>query len=396
MEKSKQTQNRSEEEMRKIHKIIIETAAVTLLVALVAGVIFWAWFKIQEGRNQVATLQNQIAEKEKTAPEKPGETPVGFGTFAAVTTDEYADWKTYRNAAVGYELHYPADWTADEKSGISEIFEEPVNYVVFRSPDKKYFLSFGLRPAGEKFHVSERTGMGVGESVTDGTIRILGNQVAVIRYVFDGRTEEIFYPSAWPEKLGDGKWEIAANFGASSSEADLFALPERSLTEKILKSASITEKTASGCASLLTDAELDEIKGWKEYKNEDQGYSFRYPQDWKVAEHGKNMVMLGDESGNTIFQWLSGPQTRIEIYETDTESVKNAEIACQKVQVDYLSKNNEHFLGDEKNDRIITAYFERAGVPNLIKFDYKYTMGASIASDFIEAFDLILKSIKFH
>ena len=38
MEEQKQSQNKSEEETKRIHKIIIETAAVTLLVALVAGV----------------------------------------------------------------------------------------------------------------------------------------------------------------------------------------------------------------------------------------------------------------------------------------------------------------------------------------------------------------------
>jgi hypothetical protein len=69
-------------------------------------------------------------------------------------------------------------------------------------------------------------------------------------------------------------------------------------------------------------------------------------------------------------------------------------IGCQKAKITYLSGDPTADPPGDSQDRLILVQFEKSDKPHLILFSYQY-FGASISSDVVEMFDLILKTIKF-
>ena len=176
----------------------------------------------------------------------------GAGYYFHITSqkqvDETANWKTYRNEIIGYELKYPeawkiinVDWTAGKE------------YVQFLSPlinDKYYFvLNFGARNKEDNTQISYRSDedwellksfMRLGDKVKIGNVDVLTTEI-----VEKGKVHSILYSN----KLGAGRIEISGleiqvnsgfvegpqHFSVSDVESiDLKNLSELKLANQIL------------------------------------------------------------------------------------------------------------------------------------------------------------------
>jgi len=131
--------------------------------------------------------------------------------------DEYAGWQTYTNTDIGYTLKYPSGWTLEEINKQSEVVNGTVKYIVIHTPDKLYFLDFGIKGLNDDFYTTERTGVGAGDFVPGKKLTILGTTIDSYKLVFEGKTKEIFYPKDIA-KTPDGKFIFRANFSYGSEE----------------------------------------------------------------------------------------------------------------------------------------------------------------------------------
>lgn len=218
-------------------KKILIYSLVGLLGAGLAFGNYYFWKNYSEKAKELTSMQSRVRELEKKlkeAEEKAKE--------ETTKEEEYTGcWKIYTNNEIGYKLKYPCDWVVKEVDTFSETISAQVKYITIDTPDKKYFLHFGIKKSTDTFNTTDRTGVGAGDWQIDGTITILGKEVTITKLVFGGKVKEMFYPKpAGVIKTTDGKYSFLASFsyGASTGYAtyDMKNLSYVSLAEKILKS----------------------------------------------------------------------------------------------------------------------------------------------------------------
>lgn len=383
---------------KKSHKKAVAISTV-IAVVLILGVLgYFSWKNYSGKQKQLDEIKTQIENLKKEAENLTNQAGnQGSGTTEEVVNeekavDEYAGWKIYNNYTVGYQLKYPADWTIKETNVYSDLMEKDVKYVTLYNPDKKYFLHWGLKYKNDEFAATDRTGLGAGDFVNTGTkITILGTTADVVKQLYQGDTQEMFFPAAGETKTTDGKYFFVNSFTYNtthkSTDPDLSGIPEEKLAEKILASVIIISRTAAiGCASTLTAADKLNMKDWKTFKNDKYDFSFKYPKEWTYDKVSDKLINFKNGPDGEVFSWRSEEMTALgfEGWETDTAS-KNLKVACQSAKSTYLKQGIE---------RMIFTQFKKDGKDHMANFGYKY-FGASISSDLVEEYDLILKSIEF-
>lgn len=139
------------------------------------------------------------------------------------------------------------------------------------------------------------------------------------------------------------------------------------------------------CVSTLTTADKTDIASWKTITNSKYSFSFQYPETWKILTNKNDLIELKDDESNINFKFLIGTEG-VDIDETyKEESKKSIKVACENATKTNFS------AGD---NRLITVTFKKDNTSYAIILGYKY-IGASLSSDIVEAFDLILKTVEF-
>ena len=139
------------------------------------------------------------------------------------------------------------------------------------------------------------------------------------------------------------------------------------------------------CASTLTQADQDSITTWKTYSKDN--YSFKYPEDWTIDRESEGYVLMKDNYG-TSFEFMVGEEASATISGYETEATKDIKIACQDA-----TETFKIGLSGLEDYRLIVTEFTKDSIPYKINFNYKYTIGASISSDFVEGYELTLKLV---
>ena len=369
-------------------------------VIVVSG--FFIWNKYYQKDKEVSSLKSQIENLQKTD-EKTGEKQISNENTAVpeeAAADAYPGWKTYANSEIGYALRYPADWNLKETDGISEVTEANVKNITIDTPDKKYFLHFGLKGKNDSFYISDRTGVGAGEIKKIGTLTVLDTDVKVEQLLYEGKIHEIFFGAVNSSKTADGEYIFGANFGSrEDTYGGLGIDPNLSYiktTEKILESVTLINKTSAGlddCPLALTDEDKLNMKGWETFTNNKYGFSLMYPNDWKIENSNSNNLVMGDKGEAMTFQIKSDMAAfGLENYKLGPK--KTVKIACKNTTVTTYIANPEIDPSFSGNERLVLTSFEKNGTAHTIFFSYK-DIGASLSSDIVEQFDLILKSIKY-
>lgn len=400
-EEKKETNQKQETDSGKKTAIISILAALAVMLIIFGA--YWAWKKYSQGQKDLAALKQQMENLQKSPEAVSGETPATEEAAGTETTEtgEYAGWKTYTNTNVGYTLKYPADWTIKETSEFSPVREATVKYITINTPGKKYFLHWGLKEKSDSFYISDRTGMGAGEEKKTGKITILGTEADINNFIFKGKAKEIFYPTAGSFPTSNGKYEFTAtlSYGSGSNwdTVDLSSVPEKALAEKILKSVSLIGKTTSSaaCPQNFTNEENLNKADWKTFSNAKNGYSFKYPKEWNITTKQDDYSNMGNAANSEYFEWRSGPMTGTDYMGYKEDSHKNISVGCQSAKITYFSGDPTADPPGDAKDRLILVQFEKKGIPHVIIFTYKY-FGASVSSDIVEMFNLILKTAEFN
>lgn len=381
---------------KKSHKkaVIISASVVAVLILGALGYFGWKYYagkqsQLGELKQQLENLKKEsenLSDQAATQENQAGEEGQG-----EETADEYVGWNTYNNYEVGYQLKYPADWTVKETSAWNELIGKDVKYITITTADKKYFLYWGLKEKNDDFGISDRTGVGAGDLIQEGSVTILGTDTAVKKIVYQSKVKEYFFPGTGSAKTTDGKYSFGAAFspgsGGDYNALNMQGVPELEKAKLILASVKIIPRTAAqtGCASTLNASDKLNMKDWKTFKNDKYGYLFRYPKVWTYDKMSDKLINFKNGADGEVFSWRSEEMTALGFEGWDLDTTKNLKVACQSAKSTYLEQ------GDE---RMIFTQFKKGGKDHMANFGYKY-IGASISSDMVEMYDLILKSVEF-
>ncbi|NIM46864.1 MAG: hypothetical protein GTN40_01760 [Candidatus Aenigmarchaeota archaeon] len=211
---------------------------VALIAAGLAGAGVWYWQQ-QQIKKLGEFYKKPSPIKKVTSSPTLSPTP---SPTATTTPDETAGWLTYTNTEVGYTLKYPSGWTIKETSTYSELIGKNVKYITITTPDGKYFLYLGIKGLSGDYEISDRTGIGAGDWVADGSITILETSITKTNLVYGGKVKEIFYPQSIQE-TSDGNYEFWATFSYKDipdyDSLDMTTVTFVSDVEKILKTISL-------------------------------------------------------------------------------------------------------------------------------------------------------------
>lgn len=143
-----------------------------------------------------------------------------------------------------------------------------------------------------------------------------------------------------------------------------------------------------------TSDEQATMTGWLKFENEIYGYTFRYPEDWIITDEITN-VGLKDQAISTVFlNFYSDEATVREIlYPLILLSDTTIELDC-------VTANKKEYKGDTTVNptfeklRVVVITYEVNEIPYRIEIGYE-DQGASVTSDIVEMYSLILKTMRF-
>ena len=148
--------------------------------------------------------------------------------------------------------------------------------------------------------------------------------------------------------------------------------------------------TTTPCNSTITDSDKLMIETWKTYENSKYKYSFKYPETWEISDKQNDYLKLTDNEAQLTFEFRSDTMTALSPGEFKLDSSRNVEVACVKAKVDYMSWTDPAGVVYRSN----AVQFTKNEIPHMVGISYKF-IGASLSSDIVEAYDLILKTIEF-
>lgn len=172
---------------------------------------------------------------------------------------------------------------------------------------------------------------------------------------------------------------------------DLDKRVQAKLTAKSLEETKSEESPVKSCESTLSTEDKAAMKNWKTYTVSKYGYSFQYPSDWKITSEKEDIVTFEQTNDKISFQVRSGDLTDFGFEGYQVDSKKDIKIACVGANENFLSEDKTNNPNAKK--RIIWSKFTHNKSNQLFMISYDY-LGASISSDIVEAWDLILKSVK--
>jgi len=160
---------------------------------------------------------------------QPTDTPQAPAPEQVPTTNPpagYEGWLVYTNAAYGFSVRYPADWTLEEEQDPNSTMQG--RQIILRPPQPMVMLVVGFKRADEEAQIT-RTGVGSGDLVTRGTVTFLGQDVTRHVLVAAGNDMTVLY----------GEGEIHRSALAFSLSLDYLgqALDASALSEEIQTTA---------------------------------------------------------------------------------------------------------------------------------------------------------------
>lgn len=152
-------------------------------------------------------------------------------------------------------------------------------------------------------------------------------------------------------------------------------------------SATPTESCIPGA---LSTEEQAIITGWGTHTNTAGKFEFKYPAEWTVTNEYVDMVTMEDSTDpNVTFEFGRAESGTIDVSGWGTPNTSAAKVWCIDATKRVYEKG-----GSSPYDYLVVVSFERSGIPNILVYNFK-AIGASIASDYVDQFDALIKTFKF-
>jgi hypothetical protein len=180
-------------------------------------------------------------------------TPTATSTPSSPQSNPIAGWLTYTNTKYGYQINYPSDWTLKQNRTVhpgAEGVYPVIEYLTFLSPNKHYYLEFGLKRDGENIGIVSRTGTGGGNIVASGEIKLGDANVTVDKLIDNRKVKLVFYDNSGAKgKAGvsfvignfDGYAEFGSMVNVNYDQIDIGNAPELDTANQILSTFKFTK-----------------------------------------------------------------------------------------------------------------------------------------------------------
>jgi len=170
---------------------------------------------------------------------------------------------------------------------------------------------------------------------------------------------------------------------------------EKKLTSLITSQKNRDSAALNECSSDLTEAEKIEIADWKTYQNEKYNISFKIPSDWleKSSESANQFSFESPEAGAAsliVGMDLGAISLVKDGYKLVSSTTQK--VACQKAKVTtYNDKDNSSELVEKNRQQIVKLSV--SDIPYQFDYNWQTGLGASISTDYLDRFNLILKTV---
>jgi hypothetical protein len=165
--------------------------------------------------------------------------------------------------------------------------------------------------------------------------------------------------------------------------------PTPSPTPSASASASATPSGSCTPGELSTEEQAI-VTGWGTHTNTAGKFEFKHPTEWTVTNEYVDMVAMKDSTDpNVQFEFGRAESGTIDVTGYRTPNTTPTKVYCIDATEKIYEKGSS-----SPYDYLVVVSFERYGSPNILVYRFK-AIGASIAGDYIDQFNALVKTFKF-
>ena len=157
---------------------------------------------------------------------------------AALAVSSYDGWRTYTNAAYGFDLRYPVDWIAAEVTNPGDtMYRHRLTLTDPANPATKLHIAF--KDASEDRQITP-TGIGSGELVARGSVPLLGQPLPREALVAEGKDVGIVYARSGEVHRGHLVFWIGLEYAGSPFTDPGLSAEVQATADAIVASVQVT------------------------------------------------------------------------------------------------------------------------------------------------------------
>ena len=231
------------------HPRLILLIITMILVSVLAVIYFW--------------YKNEQSRMDKFIPDDRGLETQNFAV--TTTTNQFTDWKTYKNEAYRFEFKYPSDWILEaDENGVS--LDSPEN---FKNPNRRIeiLVAYDKNPnnLSAKQYYNGTNGIKAFDNPTEDKELIIENQKSYELYPATGE-----FPG------------------------ELVIIPKEQIFIRF-DTALIKENTGIVLNQILSTFKISDINQKKIYRNDKYGFEFAYPSDARISTSTNGVLITGSQ-----------------------------------------------------------------------------------------------------
>lgn len=148
--------------------------------------------------------------------------------------------------------------------------------------------------------------------------------------------------------------------------------------------------TGSCTPGELSTEEQAIVTGWGTHTNTAGKFEFKHPTEWTATNEYVDMVAMQDSTDpNVQFEFGRAESGTIDVSGYGTPNTTPTKVWCIDATEKIYEKGSS-----SPYDYLVVVSFERYGSPNILVYRFK-AEGASIAGDYIDQFNALVKTFKF-
>jgi len=154
------------------------------------------------------------------------------------------------------------------------------------------------------------------------------------------------------------------------------------------QNATNTSTSQTSCQPTYSNDEIELLKTFATYTNKAYNLTFKYPSEWTKVYQEDKYILLKGEKGSVSLQITIADRAVLNTEEFKKVSSKNVTVACTPTTETCYQG---YGLSEGSNKNVVEI--KKNNIPFVIEIFYP-NIGASLSSDYVELFDLILKTIE--